>query len=89
MPNSSQLQVASFGGSGEGSGIVLSSDGYILTNNHVVASAGQGGRITATFNDNRTASVRVIGTDPDSDLAVVKADITGLSPAELGRSDDL
>ena len=88
LPSVVQIQIASAQGAGEGSGIVLSSDGLILTNNHV-AEGGQGGRLTALFHDNRTAPVRVVGTDPKSDLAVVKADITGLIPAELGRSDDL
>ncbi|GAA3365550.1 S1C family serine protease [Saccharopolyspora gregorii] len=88
LPSVVQLQMQSAQGSGEGSGIVLSQDGYILTNAHVAEGAGQG-RLTAMFNDNRTASVRIVGSDPKSDLAVVKADITGLTPAELGRSDDL
>ncbi|WP_433871285.1 trypsin-like peptidase domain-containing protein [Saccharopolyspora sp. CA-218241] len=88
LPSVVQLQVSSMQGSGEGSGIVLSEDGYILTNNHVV-EAGANGQTTALFHDNRTAPVRIVGTDPNSDLAVVKADITGLQPAELGRSDDL
>ncbi|GGI69041.1 serine protease PepD [Saccharopolyspora subtropica] len=88
LPSVVQLQVLSTRGGGEGSGIVISQDGYILTNNHVV-EGGRRGRITALFHDNRTAPVQVVGTDPKSDLAVVKADITGLTPAELGRSDDL
>ncbi|GAA2338426.1 trypsin-like peptidase domain-containing protein [Saccharopolyspora halophila] len=88
LPSVVQLQVQGMQGSGEGSGIVLSSDGLILTNNHVV-EGGQGGQIKAMFHDHRSASVEVVGTDPKSDLAVVKADITGLTPAELGRSDDL
>ncbi|KAA5837369.1 PDZ domain-containing protein [Saccharopolyspora hirsuta] len=89
LPSVVQLQLVTARGSGEGSGIVLSSDGYILTNNHVVDGGGSRGQITAQFQDGRSAPVRVIGTDPKSDLAVVKADITGLTPAELGRSDDL
>ena len=88
LPSVVQLQVRSSQGSGEGSGIVISQDGYILTNNHVAEGA-QGGEMTASFNDNRTAPVKVVGTDPNSDLAVVKADITGLTPASIGRSDDL
>ncbi|GAB3669882.1 S1C family serine protease [Saccharopolyspora tripterygii] len=88
LPSVVQIKIDSMQGSGEGSGIVLSNDGLILTNNHV-AEGGRGGRLTALFHDNRTAPVRVVGTDPNSDLAVVKADITGLTPAELGRSDDL
>jgi putative serine protease PepD len=89
LPSVVQLQTQSAQGAGEGSGIVLSSDGYILTNNHVADAAGQG-RMTALFHDNRMANVRVVGADPNSDLAVVKADnVDGLTPAELGRSDDL
>ncbi len=90
LPSVVQLQVVTGRGAGEGSGIILSSDGYILTNNHVVDGGGQGrGQVTAQFQDNRSAPVRIVGTDPKSDLAVVKADVTGLTPADLGRSDDL
>ena len=91
LPSVVQLQTKSFSGGGEGSGIVLSSDGYILTNNHVVASAEQGGagELNAQFHDGRSAPVKVVGSDPTSDLAVVKADVDGLQPADLGRSDDL
>ncbi|GAA4612319.1 trypsin-like peptidase domain-containing protein [Saccharopolyspora hordei] len=89
LPSVVQLQLVTARGAGEGSGIVISDDGYILTNNHVVDSGGAGSRLTAMFHDGRTAKVRVVGTDPKSDLAVVKADITGVTPAELGRSDDL
>ncbi len=89
LPSVVELQAQSMQGQSEGSGIVLSPDGYILTNNHV-AEAAQQGRMTASFHDNRTASVHLIGRDPNSDLAVVKADnINGLTPAELGRSDDM
>lgn len=88
LPSVVQLQVQSMQGSGEGSGIVLSSDGYILTNNHVAQGAKQG-QMTAMFHDNRSAPVEVVGSEPNSDLAVIKADITGLVPADLGRSDDL
>ncbi|MBP2474898.1 putative serine protease PepD [Crossiella equi] len=86
LPSVVQLQV----GSGSGSGVVLSSDGMILTNNHVIEAAANGGRITVQFQDGRTASARLIGRDATSDLAVVKADnVSGLTPIELGRSDDL
>ena len=88
LPSVAQLKIESVQGSGEGSGIVISQDGYILTNNHVAEGA-DSGRITAQFQDNRTAPVKVIGRDPNSDLAVVKADIAGLTPADIGRSDDL
>ena len=90
LPSVVQLQMKSFSGSGEGSGIVLSSDGYILTNNHVVEGAERNaGELTAQFHDGRTSQVKIVGADPTSDLAVVKTDLTGLQPADLGRSDDL
>ena len=71
---------------GAGSGVLISSDGYIVTNNHVVADADQ---ITITLNDNREYSARVIGTDPDTDLALVKIDDTGLPTLPIGDSDAL
>jgi len=80
----------------EGSGIILSSDGLIMTNNHVVAAAkdsaaGPGGAQTkVTFSDGRTTSFTVVGTDPSSDIAVVRAqDASGLTPITLGSSANL
>ncbi|WP_327103570.1 S1C family serine protease [Nonomuraea glycinis] len=79
------------GATGEGSGVVLSEDGLILTNNHVVVGAGQGGGgMTVKFNDGRTAKASVVGTDPATDLAVIRAeDVSGLTAATLGDSDAL
>ena len=78
------------GQTGEGSGVVLSADGLILTNNHVVAGAGQGGTMTIKFNDGRSAKASVVGTDPSTDLAVIRAEgISGLTKATLGDSDGL
>jgi putative serine protease PepD len=88
LPSVVQFQVQTMRGATEGSGIVLSRDGYLLTNNHVVQDSAPG-RISVQFHDGRTARATVVGADPNSDLAVVKADIDGLIPAELGRSDDL
>ncbi|MBV9512877.1 MAG: trypsin-like peptidase domain-containing protein [Mycobacteriaceae bacterium] len=82
----------------EGSGVILSSDGLIMTNNHVVASVGTesdtpaGGTptTTVTFNDGRTASFTVVGTDPASDIAVVRAQgVSGLTPITIGSSANL
>ncbi|MCP9271775.1 S1C family serine protease [Mycolicibacterium arenosum] len=77
----------------EGSGIVLSADGLILTNNHVVAGAkdpGAGAQTKVTFADGTTTSYEVIGTDPSSDIAVVKAEnASGLTPITLGSSGNL
>ena len=73
-------------GRGEGSGVVLTADGYILSNNHVVASA-QGETVQVAFSDGRTATAQIIGTDPRTDLAVVKADnVSGLKFATFGSS---
>lgn len=73
-------------GSGEGSGVVLSKDGYIVTNNHVVESA-RGGTVTVTLSDGKKVKGKVIGTDPRTDLAVVKAEATDLKPATFADSN--
>ncbi|RSN05088.1 trypsin [Nonomuraea sp. WAC 01424] len=79
------------GQTGEGSGVVLSEDGLILTNNHVVVGAAQGGgQMTVKFSDGKTAKATVVGTDPPTDLAVIRAqDVSGLTKADLGDSDQL
>jgi serine protease Do len=71
---------------GAGSGVAISSDGYMLTSAHVVAG---GHRVTASFSDGRELQAEVIGADPLSDLAVVRADARDLSPAQLGDADEL
>lgn len=60
------------GGGDQGSGVIFDTSGHILTNNHVVASAKQGSTITVTLNDLRTYDATVVGTDPSTDLAVIK-----------------
>jgi len=86
LPTVVQVQVSG----GAGSGFVLSSDGLVLTNNHVVETAANGGAIKVQFQDGRSASARIIGRDPSSDLAVVRAEgVSGLPTAELGNSGDL
>lgn len=137
LPSVVKLQVETGQGSEEGSGIVLSEDGLILTNNHVVAAAARGagtqgplaaedspgGRFpglpgglfpggdqyspdgpsprtsgrtggamqaTVTMSDGRTVPFTVVGTDPDDDIAVVKAqNVSGLTPITIGSSNDL
>src|SRR5262249_19152087 len=69
-----------------GSGVVLRNDGYILTNNHVVSAATNGGNIVVHFNDGSSAPARIIGTDSLDDLAVIKVNKSGLTPATLGNS---
>ena len=70
---------------GSGSGFVVSSDGYILTNNHVVEGAEQ---VTVRLLDRREFRAKVIGTDPNTDVAVLKIDAKGLPPVALGNSED-
>jgi serine protease Do len=70
---------------GEGSGFIISSDGYILTNNHVVDEAD---KLTVKLVDKRTFPAKVVGKDPDTDVAVIKIDATGLPTVQLGNSDD-
>ncbi|MEO3744360.1 trypsin-like peptidase domain-containing protein [Plantactinospora sp. B5E13] len=71
----------------EGSGVVMSADGFILTNNHVVASA-TGNRVQVIFADGTQATAEIRGTDPKTDLAVIKAQgVSGLSAAKFGDSD--
>ena len=71
---------------GSGSGVVISPDGYIVTNNHVVADASE---VTVTFNDRYTTKAKVIGTDPSTDIAVLKVDENKNLPfMEFGNSDD-
>jgi putative serine protease PepD len=78
------------GSAGEGSGVVLSADGLILTNAHVLEAGGNSGTLTAKFQNGTTAPVQVIGKDTRSDVAVVRAQgVTGLTPIQLGNSDSL
>ncbi|MEV7095913.1 trypsin-like peptidase domain-containing protein [Amycolatopsis sp. NPDC051045] len=89
-PSVVELQVSGQQGAGEGSGFVISTDGYILTNNHVVEVAANGGQIQAVFQDGKKAAATVVGRDPTTDIAVVKVNgVANLTPVELGRSDDL
>jgi serine protease Do len=91
-----------FGGtssaSASGSGIIISSDGYILTNNHVVSSSSSSSyyqvteatKITVSlYNSSETYDAKIIGTDSQTDLAIIKIDATDLTAAELGDSDSV
>ena len=87
LPSVVKINVQGAQGAGSGSGIILSSDGVILTNNHVVEVAGQGGSISVNFNDGTAKPATVLGTDPVTDLAVIKAQgMSGLQPATIGKS---
>ncbi|ONI79587.1 hypothetical protein ALI144C_27130 [Actinosynnema sp. ALI-1.44] len=84
LPSVVQVNVRSGNQQGLGSGVILTADGRILTNNHVVAGASQ---VSVTLNDGRKFSAKVVGTDAASDLAVLQLDgASGLTPAALGDS---
>ncbi|WP_333894594.1 S1C family serine protease [Mycolicibacterium gadium] len=106
VPSVVKLEVDLGRQSEEGSGIILSQDGLILTNNHVVSAAardrpggpggpaaptgGGGAQTKVTFADGRSAPFTVLGTDPSSDIAVVRAQgVTGLTPITVGSSANL
>ncbi len=71
---------------GMGSGVIVSRDGHILTNNHVVQGADE---VTVQLSDKRELKAQVIGTDPETDIAVLKVDAQDLVPATLGNSDQV
>ena len=81
-----QIQSGYATGSGSGSGVIISKDGYIVTNNHVVENATS---IKVYLQDGTSYDAEVIGTDPRTDLAVIKINATGLTPATLGNSETL
>jgi putative serine protease PepD len=92
MRSTVSIAVRGGGGNGTGSGVVIRSDGYILTNNHVVASAANGGEITVTFDgtEGRGVPARIVGRDPVTDLAVLRIDTDReLEAATLGQSRSL
>ncbi|MBP6456447.1 MAG: trypsin-like peptidase domain-containing protein [Chitinophagaceae bacterium] len=72
--------------SGSGSGVVISADGYIVTNNHVVQGADE---VSVTFNNKNKVTAKVIGTDASTDLAVLKVEEKNLTPLKYGNSDDV
>ncbi|WP_433218649.1 S1C family serine protease [Dactylosporangium sp. CS-047395] len=74
-------------GEAEGSGVIMTADGQVITNNHVVAGAKQ---LQVTFSTGKTAAATVVGTDPAGDIAVIKIQgVSNLTPAKFGDSDDL
>src|SRR4051812_41407339 len=91
LPSVVKIDVSGSQGAGSGSGIIVSSDGQILTNNHVVELAsGDGGTLRVTFNDGTQADAKVLGTDPLTDTALIQAqDVSGLTPATIGKSGSL
>lgn len=90
LPSVVTLHVSGSGEEGTGTGFVLDDRGHILTNNHVVAPAASGGKISVTFSDGDSVKATVVGRDSGYDLAVVRVDgVRGLTPLALGNSDDV
>jgi putative serine protease PepD len=89
LPSVVTIRVASAGGGGVGSGEVIRSDGYILTNDHVISPAANGGAVKVQFYDGKTVSATITGRDPLTDLAVLKVDESDLPVIAIGDSSDL
>jgi putative serine protease PepD len=84
MPSVVSLKVEGSQETDEGSGVILSSDGLILTNNHVIAAAASGGTITVSFSNGKTATATIVGRDTANDIAVLQAaGVSGLKAATL------
>jgi S1-C subfamily serine protease len=89
-PSVVTIYVSSSSGSGSGSGVVLTEDGYVLTNNHVIESAVDGGAVQVRTADGTLYDAEVVGTEPSADVGVVKlADASGLTPATFADSEDV
>ncbi len=88
-PSVVTIDVSGQSESGIGSGVVVKAGGYILTNDHVVDVAGNGGTITVVSADGRSASATIVGRDATDDLAVIKTSLTGLTVASFGSSSNL
>jgi serine protease Do len=73
-------------GAGSGSGVIISSEGYIVTNNHVIEDASE---IEVILNDNTKYTAKLVGADPSTDIAVLKIEGSGFQPIPIGNSDDL
>ena len=87
IPGVVSISVEASGGSDTGSGFFLSSDGYVLTNNHVVQAAASGGTITVAISTGKKYSAKIVGRDASYDLAVIKMDVTGAPTLQLGDSE--
>ena len=89
LPSVVAIEVRTATGSGTGSGFVLRDDGYLLTNNHVVDAAADGGEIVVVFADGSEEDAELVGRTSEYDLAVIKVDREGLTPLVLGNSDEV
>jgi putative serine protease PepD len=90
LPSVVSIQFSGSQGAGSGSGVVIDDSGLILTNNHVVEGAADGGSLTVTLQDGTSTPAEIVGRDPSSDLAVIRVDnVDNLVAVKLGNSDDL
>jgi len=90
LPSVVTISARGTGGGGTGSGEVIKSDGYILTNNHVIAIAANGGSVEVLFSDGTSQAATIVGRDVTTDLAVLKVqDTQGLKPIALGSSSSV
>ncbi len=90
IPSVVTISARGQGGSGTGSGEVIQSGGYILTNNHVIATAANGGSVEVLFSDGQTAPATITGRDPQTDLAVLKVDTSAkLKVIAMGSSESV
>lgn len=85
LPSVVTVRVSGDDGASVGSGFVATRDGYVITNDHVVEASS--GRATVVFNDGSEAPATVVGTDPESDIAVIKVSRDNLAPVQFGDSD--
>jgi putative serine protease PepD len=87
LPSVVTVRAAASGGTSLGSGFIVSADGYVVTNDHVIE--GRTGNATVTFSDSSVAVAKLVGSDPESDVAVLKVDRSNLPPVQFGDSDQV
>jgi putative serine protease PepD len=87
LPSVVTIKIGTSSGYSLGSGFIVSADGYVVTNDHVVEGAN--GTMSVAFSDGTTASATVVGRDPESDIAVIKVAKSNLVPVALGNSDSI
>jgi putative serine protease PepD len=87
LPSVVTVKVGTSSGGSLGSGFIVSADGYLITNDHVVE--GLRGQAQITFSDASTATAKLVGTEPESDVAVLKLDRDGVTPVQFGDSDSV
>jgi putative serine protease PepD len=88
QPSVVSIEITAAGKRGNGSGFVVSANGYIVTNNHVAAPAANGGVLRVVFQDGTASPAKIVGRDPNSDIAVLKIERTKLPAVQFGDSDE-